>query len=127
MSEIEHTPIPEVNSGDKPREFHVAHDTQLGTLLNVFVEEDDLDTDDPRMYTLHLSVGRKPITHAPRLDVISSEPPLPGYESRDEYKVSLDTAKIRIRGKIGLNAAQGSVLNGMGFIVHDISRVQQPN
>lgn len=120
MNENEYVLTPRANSDNGSKEFHATHDTPVGTLLDVFVEEVDPNTDNPRVYVLKLSVGHKPITHAPRLDVISSEPPLPGYEPGDTYKVSLDTAKIKVKGMIGLKASQVPETNNMRFVVHDI-------
>ena len=107
----------------KLTEFEATRDNR-GASVNVFVGELNPDTDDPRAYDLHVSVERNGITHAPLLKVISSQPPLPGYEPGAEYKkVTLNTKIIRVAGKIGLNAPEDSGLSGMHFVVHEITEL----
>ena len=122
MAKAEHEgPSADGADTNKTNELRVTRHTAIGTLVKLAAEAMNADA---QVYEMTLAVDTLPITHARRLKLVSSEPPLPGYPTGAPYDLFVDKSHVHVEDQIRLKTPHYSDV-GMAFTVQDISVPQE--
>ena len=92
----------------------------IGTLVRLALEGIDSDL---QLYSVRASVTTKPITHAARLELLSSEPPLPSHVLDGTHRAFIDARPVPVMGVVALKSRFSSDL---GVSLRILSIVEEP-
>lgn len=112
------------DSSDRPTtsgEHRNARHMRIGTLVRLALEGVDADL---QRYSVRASVTTKPITHATRLELLSSEPPLPDHILDESNRAFIDSNPVPVNHVVNLKGRLGSDL-GMSVRILSIAEEQQ--